>query len=74
MFLRRCVEGTYGGNAVSCAAALAVLDVFEKENVLETCLTRENEVRFRMNYFFNHEIKKGVLRELRGRGLMLGKN
>jgi len=28
--------GTYGGNPVSCAAALAVLDVFERENLLGT--------------------------------------
>lgn len=27
--------GTYAGNPLACAAALAVLDVFEKENVLE---------------------------------------
>jgi len=27
--------GTYGGNPVSCAAGLAVLDVFEKERLLE---------------------------------------
>jgi 4-aminobutyrate aminotransferase len=26
--------GTYAGNAVSCAAAVAVQDVFEKEDVL----------------------------------------
>ncbi len=28
------VGGTYGGNPVACAAALAVLDVFEKENLV----------------------------------------
>lgn len=27
--------GTYGGNPLACAAALAVLDIFEKENLLE---------------------------------------
>ena len=27
--------GTYGGNAVACAAAIATLDVFEEEGVLE---------------------------------------
>lgn len=32
--------GTYAGNAVSCAAAIAVLEVFEKENILENCIRR----------------------------------
>ncbi|MGT2509592.1 aspartate aminotransferase family protein [Cupriavidus basilensis] len=27
--------GTYGGNAVACAAALAVLDIFEQDGILE---------------------------------------
>ncbi len=31
--------GTYGGNPVACAAALAVLDVIEKENLLERAMT-----------------------------------
>ena len=30
-----CMGGTYGGNAVSCAAALATLDVFEREKILD---------------------------------------
>jgi 4-aminobutyrate aminotransferase len=34
--------GTYAGNAVSCAAAIAVLEVFEKENILENCIKRYN--------------------------------
>ena len=31
--------GTYAGSPIACAAALAVLDVFEKENLLERCRT-----------------------------------
>jgi len=27
--------GTYGGNPVACAAGLAVMEVFEEENMLE---------------------------------------
>jgi 4-aminobutyrate aminotransferase/(S)-3-amino-2-methylpropionate transaminase len=27
--------GTYGGNLVACAAGLAVMEVFEEENMLE---------------------------------------
>ena len=32
--------GTYGGNPVACAAALAVLEVIEQENLLE----RSNQI------------------------------
>src|SRR5690606_41261890 len=32
--------GTYAGNPVSCAAALAVLEVFEEENLLTRARTR----------------------------------
>lgn len=27
--------GTYAGNPIACAAALAVLDIFEQENLLQ---------------------------------------
>ena len=37
--------GTYAGNAVACAAALAVLDVFEEENVLENVKARGAQLR-----------------------------
>lgn len=36
--------GTYGGNPVACAAALAVLDVIEEENLID----RANEIGARM--------------------------
>ena len=32
--------GTYGGNAVACAAAMATLDVFEAEGVLDNAAAR----------------------------------
>jgi 4-aminobutyrate aminotransferase len=32
--------GTYAGNALACAAGVAVLDVFEKENILENVNAR----------------------------------
>lgn len=33
------IGGTYGGNPLACEAALAVLDIFEEENVLEQAVT-----------------------------------
>lgn len=60
---------TFGGNHMACAAALAVLDVFEKEGLVENAhlvgdylMEELEELRQR-----NHHIK-----ELRGRGLMVG--
>eukprot|EP00971_Amphidinium_carterae_P121012 2397386-Amphidinium_carterae.1 len=32
--------GTYGGNVVACAAALATLDVYEQEGVVENARLR----------------------------------
>ena len=41
--------GTYGGNPLSCAAALAVLDIFQKDGLLETSveLGEKLQKRFR---------------------------
>ncbi len=36
--------GTYGGNAVSCAAALGVLDAFEHDGVLANVQERSQEL------------------------------
>jgi 4-aminobutyrate aminotransferase-like enzyme/Ser/Thr protein kinase RdoA (MazF antagonist) len=60
---------TYGGNPVSCAAGLAVLEVIEKEglqkNALEVGLyMRERFTKLRKNY--------PVIGELHGSGLLLG--
>lgn len=60
---------TFGGNHLACAGALAVLDVFEKEGLVENAhlvgdylMDELKELRQR-----NRHIK-----ELRGRGLMIG--
>ena len=58
---------TFGGNHLACAAALAVLDVFEKENLVENA--RE------MGDYLIEKIKKlkdDRIKEVRGRGLMIG--
>lgn len=60
---------TFGGNHLACTAALAVLDIFEKEHVVE----HVDEVG---TYFLSrlHELEKTEphVVEVRGRGLMIG--
>lgn len=56
---------TFGGNHLACAAGLAVLEVIEKENLLE----HANE----MGEFLIAELKKiSGVKEVRGKGLMIG--
>lgn len=60
---------TFGGNHLGCTAALAVLDVFEREKLVENA----NEVG---GYFIAQlkEMQKSELHiiEVRGRGMMIG--
>ena len=63
--------GTYGGNAVSCAAAHAVLDAFEKENILQNVNQQEKAVRGLLQSI--QRLDSGqIIREVRGKGLMIG--
>ena len=56
---------TFGGNHLACAAAIAVLDVIENENLVENA--RE------VGEYLVSELKKiPQLKEVRGRGLMIG--
>lgn len=63
--------GTYGGNAIGCAAALAVLDVFAGEKVLENVAQQEKLV---LSYLqkLQQSPAGSMLREVRGKGLMIG--
>ncbi len=56
---------TFGGNHLACAAAIAVLDVIEKENLLENASIMGNYLMDKLKGF------PGV-KEVRGRGLMIG--
>ena len=56
---------TFGGNHLACAAALAVLEVMEKENLIEKAKQSGMYLRNML-----HKIE-GVT-EVRGRGLMIG--
>lgn len=56
---------TFGGSHLACAAAIAVLDIIEKENLIDNV----NEV----SAYFLQEIKAiSKIKRLKGRGLMLG--
>ena len=56
---------TFGGNHLGCAAALAVLDVMESENLIENALVTGE--------FLMDELRKiPEVEDVRGRGLMIG--
>ena len=56
---------TFGGNHLACAAAIAVLDVIEKEQLVENAETMGNYLMERLSTVAG-------IKELRGRGLMIG--
>ena len=56
---------TFGGNHLACSAALAVMDVIEQENLIENAKVVGN--------YLLEELKKfPQIKEVRGRGLMIG--
>lgn len=56
---------TFGGNHLACAAAIAVLEIMEKENLLENVLQVGN-------YLLTELRKMPRIKEVRGEGLMIG--
>ncbi|MDI6761468.1 MAG: 4-aminobutyrate--2-oxoglutarate transaminase [Thermodesulfobacteriota bacterium] len=61
--------GTYAGNPVACRAALAVLDQFEKKNLL----TRAEQIGKRvLEKFFEFKEIYSVIGDVRGLGAMVG--
>jgi acetylornithine/N-succinyldiaminopimelate aminotransferase len=56
---------TFGGNHLACAAALAVVEVMEKENLVENA----EEVG---SYLISELKKIGAIKNVRGEGLMIG--
>lgn len=56
---------TFGGNHLACSAALAVLDVFEEENLVQNAA--------KVGTFLMEELSKiAGIKEVRGKGLMIG--
>lgn len=62
--------GTYCSNAVSCAAALGVLDAFELDDVLGHAAQRHRELLEHLGRV--RAASRGIVREIRGAGMMIG--
>ena len=63
--------GTYAGNAVSCAAGVAVAKVFKEEKILDNVSVRGKEMKG-MLYGLKADSKTGkIIHDVRGLGLML---
>jgi 4-aminobutyrate aminotransferase-like enzyme len=60
---------TYGGNSVSCAAALAVLQVIRAENLLENAQRSGEYLRRGLREL---ALRHTAIREVRGAGLFIG--
>lgn len=63
------IGSTFGGNPIACSAALAVLDLVERENLCE----RAKEVGARvMNFFREQQQHHEIIGDVRGLGAMIG--
>ena len=56
---------TFGGNHLACAAALAVLEIIEQDNLMQQALETGD-------YLMKELRNLPLIREVRGRGLMIG--
>ena len=66
---------TFGGNHLACAAALAVLDVFEEEKLVENANTVGTYLMEELQSLRAKELQqhgKSHIQDIRGRGLMIG--
>ena len=56
---------TFGGNYLACAAGIAVLEIIEKENLIENALQQGKYLKSKLVSF-------SKIKEIRGEGLMIG--
>ncbi|KIJ67795.1 hypothetical protein HYDPIDRAFT_107292 [Hydnomerulius pinastri MD-312] len=63
--------GTYAGNPVSCAAGVAVADVFREENVLDNVSARSQELLASLNSLRTDPELSSAIVDVRGNGLMV---
>jgi 4-aminobutyrate aminotransferase / (S)-3-amino-2-methylpropionate transaminase / 5-aminovalerate transaminase len=60
---------TFGGNPISCAAALATIDVLQKERLAENATARGRQI---MEALRLKKEKYPIVGDIRGKGLMIG--
>ncbi len=60
--------GTYGGNPIACATALKVLELIEREKVVEQAAKLGKKLRKRLDEFYD---RYEVIGDVRGKGPML---
>lgn len=60
---------TFGGNPLSCAAAIAVIDVIKEERLLENATKQGTYIRKRLEEL---KEKSHIVGDVRGKGLMIG--
>jgi 4-aminobutyrate aminotransferase len=60
---------TYGGSPISCAAALATLDVIEEEGLIENATTVGDVL---LNGLREIAVRHPIITEVRGRALWIG--
>ena len=60
---------TFGGNPVSCAAGMAVLEIIDREHLQKNCLERGKQL---MDGYRKLMAKHDIIGDVRGRGLMTG--
>ncbi|KAG6375369.1 acetylornithine aminotransferase [Boletus reticuloceps] len=63
--------GTYAGNPVSCAAAVAVAEAFEEEKVLDNVSARSHELLTSLHSLRNDPVVGPNIVDVRGAGLMV---
>jgi len=63
--------GTYAGNAVSCAAGIAVEEVFREEKILDNVVARGSELKGMLQGAKNDPTTGKIIFDVRGLGLML---
>jgi 4-aminobutyrate aminotransferase/(S)-3-amino-2-methylpropionate transaminase len=63
--------GTYGGNPVACAAALAVLDVIKEEKLLDRANAMGERIKAKLNQFAKRNDLMPIA-AIRGPGAMIG--
>ncbi|RLE72153.1 MAG: acetyl ornithine aminotransferase family protein [Thermoprotei archaeon] len=60
---------TFGGNPVSCVAAMAVIDIIREENLLENA---QKQGEYIMKFFNDLKEEVELIGDVRGKGLMIG--